>query len=158
MNKVFWIWTGFCIVGAGLLIWLSTININHSGSIITLTTNDSYQLTINAESVTIEAASSNFFVLRQPRGEIIVGTLTEKPLGWYSDEYYKSEPAKIQGGVWIVEKGKDITIHITSMDSVTVQKSLKVETKLSYGLVVVGVAFIIWLLTCNLAHKILIDN
>lgn len=153
MKAAFWIWTVFCVVGAGLLIWFLPADQSYSGSNITLTTDDKRQLSINAESVTIEAASGSFFVLRKTSGEAIVGSPTQKPLGWDEDEYYRAEPTQVQGGEWIVEKGSDITIHLSSSGNITVQGALKSGEKALSDILLVVFAFSIWLLGCVLGSK-----
>lgn len=154
MKKASWIWTVFCVIVAGLLIWLLSTSQHYSGSNIIFTTDDQQQLTIDAESVTIEAVSANFFVLRRPSGETVVGTPTQKPLGWDKDEYYRVEPMKIRGGTWITEKGRNITIHLSSSSDITVQETLKVEGKVGLCLLLVVIVFFIWLLGLKVSQKI----
>ena len=146
-------WTVFCLGGAGLLIRLMKEPISYTGSNITFTIGNTWQLTINAESVYVEAASSNFFLLRKLSGETIVGMPTQKPLGWGQDEYYRAGPIQVKGGTWIVEKGI-ITIHFSSSDNITVQRTLKPDKEAKIiTLCVVGVV-VIWIIVfAAIKHK-----
>jgi hypothetical protein len=146
MKVSFWIWTFVCLIIAGFLIWRVSYDQKLSGNNITLHTNYKRYLTIDAESVTIEAASSSFFMLRQLSGETIIGTATEKPLGWVSKEYYTAEKKEFPGGEWIVEKGNYITVHITSPGSFTVQEGLITGEKIFVDILIAVAAILVWLI------------
>ena len=105
MKKVlFWIWLAVCILGVFLVSGLVTADQNYTGTEVALTTGESKLITISAGEITIEAASANFFALRNG-SETVVGVLTQKPLGWGSDSYFRARPGEISdSSTWVVEK------------------------------------------------------
>lgn len=144
MKKGFWIWTLFCVALIAGLAYLVSGDTVYTGKNITMSSNDARQLTING-TATVEAASSSFFVFKKTSGETLVGTLTPKPLGWESDEYYLAGPTQIQSGTWIIEKGEGITIHLTSQESLTVKEALQPTEQGIVILLLFVLIAIIWL-------------
>jgi hypothetical protein len=145
MKLNFWIWTLCCIVGAFLFIRIVTTGLSHSGSTITLLTDDRRQLVIEAEAVTIEAASGSFFALHHPEsGVTIVGAPTERPLGWSSEGYYLAEPTSTYGGLWLVERGTDITVRMTGASTIRVTNTLKPKETVFVGILGALIAIMLW--------------
>ena len=135
----------FAVVG---IIWSVLKKVNrYRGQNITLTTNDHNVLSVKAESVTAEAASGNFFCIRSPGGETIIGK-QEKPLEWWV-AYFIAKASKVKGGEWIVEKGSDITIHLSGSgsDEVTVEETLTSGWKVIDALQYILAATFIWFVT-----------
>jgi hypothetical protein len=110
--------------------------------------NDTQLLDINAESVALEAASCEFFIFRRRvslYGEVVMGVKTLKPLGWACREYYKAEPLRIPGGLWAVEKGTDITVHLWAfVGDNTVQKAWNSDARLHRLIKVILTALVFW--------------
>ena len=84
MESCFWAWVLVVIVAAVWIGILSTSEDVYTGTKIEF--NTSRDIQIDAETVTFEAASEDFFVLRKESGETIVGVPTARPLGWSHDE------------------------------------------------------------------------
>ena len=151
MKTAFWIWTVFCIAGAGFLIWLLPTDQFYGGTNISLRTGDQKMLIISADSV-IEAASSDFFLLRKVSGETVVGLPSERPLGWDAASYYKAGPTRIARGEWLVEDGSNITVHLTSDENLSVKEAMRpsARTNLVFLLVILGLA--VWVLGIIIVH------
>ncbi len=120
------VWTLFCSTVTSFIIAANLGRTVHIGTDIVLTTSEGNQLAINAESATIEADSGEFFYLTQPvSGDKITGLPAIKPfLGYKRPLYFKADSAIREGGVWIVEDGSDVTIHITGPTDITVQEDI----------------------------------
>ena len=146
MKKVlFWIWLAVCILGVFLVSGLITADQNYTGTEVALTTSESKLITISAGEITIEAASANFFALRNG-SETVVGVLTQKPLGWGSDLYFRAGPVEISdSSTWVVEKGTNVTIQLNSPETMTVQESLKTVDKAGSTFAIVMMGVLIWL-------------
>lgn len=111
-------WTAVVVAGyisGGLLATRDRV---YTGTELEFKTGRSFQ--IEAESVTLEAASSDFFVLRKESGETIVGVPTQAPLGWTYDEYFVYGPEKVPGGEWLFPEGY-ATFRVTSENAVTIR-------------------------------------
>lgn len=146
MKTVFWIWTGVCVLGAALLINVVNSPTNYTGNSILFKTSSDNQIDIDAESVTMEAASSSFFVLRRPSGESIVGVPMDKPLGWSSDEYYFAREENVPGGLWLIEKGSGVTLHITSESNIEVSEVRTHDSRVDAYFFISLMFFFLWLL------------
>jgi hypothetical protein len=136
----FWTWVLVVIVGA---VWLgisSTSEDIYKGTKIEF--NTSRDLQIDAETVTFEAASEDFFVLRKESGETIVGIPTARPLGWSHDKYYVATSQEVSGGKWLFQDGS-ATVKITSEKAVTVRLVVRSSTRELLG--IMFVALLIWL-------------
>jgi hypothetical protein len=107
------VWTLICLVGGGFLAWWLPGPTTYQGTQVTFQVTDRKNVTINAESVEMEAADGTFFVLRN--GDVaLVGLPTPKPLGWEEDYYFTAELDEAPGGEWAVEKGDWVTVKVTS--------------------------------------------
>jgi len=136
----FWIWTALMVAGfvAGGIAF--TKDGVYTGTKIEFNTNRDLQ--IDAESVTVEAAASDFFVLRKENGETIVGVPTAKPLGWTSSKYFVYGPQEVSGGKWLFTNGI-ATIKITSENAITV-KTVQDDPSVLW-LICFLTVFVIWL-------------
>lgn len=143
MKLGFVLWTVFCLIVAAGLAWKFQADNIYSGKNDLFRAGDTNELSIDGP-VSLEAASSSFFAIRQINGEkTIVGVLTKAPLGWSGTEYFKSEPILVQGD-WTVEKGSNITFHVTSSESVTVIQKLKPNVKAFTFLLTVIASVAVW--------------
>ena len=116
----------------------------HRGTTVTFTTDTGYFLFINADSVTLEAASQGFFVLYKATGEAITPTPKQPPLGEY-DTYYVFGPASVSGGKWNVSEGKP-TIQITSTTPITVTEAPTGNNLANIAYICSILGFLIWLI------------
>lgn len=143
MTNFQYLWTMICIFGAILVIMVFTHNRIYRGQDLTLHPINS-QFTIDVESVTLEAASSEFFILRHEEDEVIVGKAVERS-SW-EGKYYKAGPVKINGGNLVVtEKKGDLTIHLTSSSNMSVKEFLDFSSIVLTWMFVVVIGFLIWL-------------
>jgi hypothetical protein len=107
----------YCALG---LIRLLAPTIVHNGTTMTFTTDADHYLRINAvDGVTLEAASSDFFVLYTVDGLTLTPKPVTPPLGLNSATYYVFGPNLVLGGAWYVIGGDPI-IQITNNVPVTV--------------------------------------
>jgi len=90
---------------------------------------------VDADSVTFQAASDEFFMLRKVSGEIIAGVPKEKPLGWSGSRYFTYGPQPIAGGEWLFPVGK-ASVKITSENPVTVRLTLQHPDEVWSGLLI----------------------
>jgi len=97
--------------------------------------------------VNVEAASSEFFLIRNDAGDVIYGKPATSPLAWDKENYYKTGPSTISNGQWYTEMG-DFTIHLTSENNMTLTLYFKTGVK-------VFVIFAIVFALCNLCSNIL---
>ena len=114
----FWIWTVVvvgCVILGGIALTKDKV---YTGTDIKFKTGRTLQ--IDAETVTFQAASDGFFVLRKESGETIVGLPTQPPLGWLSSKYFIAGPQEIPGGKWLFPDGT-ATVKISSDKTVTVR-------------------------------------
>ena len=137
----FWTWTVLAIAGFVAGGIASTKDGVYTGTKIEFNTGRDLQ--IDAESVTVEAAASDFFVLRKENGETIVGVPTAKPLGWTSSKYFVYGPQEVSGGKWLFSNGT-ATIKITSEKAITVKTVEQVPFAL-WLMCFLGV-FVIWII------------
>jgi hypothetical protein len=151
MNKGLWIWTTICIILTALIIWAITLNHTYIGNDITLNADTSHSFNINADTVSIEAASVSFFAIHSSNGESIISKSSPKPLGWNGD-YFKTEPMQIHGGLWEIDKGNNITIHITSSSRITILEYLMPSIKILTYFLIILMMSLIWLL-CVIAFR-----
>jgi len=114
----FLVWTAVVIAGYFYVANVATKDDVRTGTKIEVSTGR--DLKIEAETVTFEAASENFFVLRKESGETIVSVPTTRPLGWSADKYYVATSQEISGGKWLFQDGT-ATVKITSKEAVTVR-------------------------------------
>ena len=118
----------------------------HTGDDITFKVDQKRQFTIETKEANFEAASGNFFVLRNPNGEVISGSPVPKPLGWYMDEYYITAPKPIESGLWTVEVGSLVTIHLTNASVMTVKESLQKHEMLAGSILITIIGVLIWII------------
>jgi|GEM_PF-4589778 len=100
---LFGLCTLLCAACLSALGYWATKDIVYEGSDIQFNTDRAIQ--INAKSVIVEAASSNFFFLRKESGDVIYGNPDKPPLGWGKNTYYRYGPEIISGGKWLFPKG-----------------------------------------------------
>ena len=142
----FWSWTTFIVAFLVLAGNALTKDQVHTGTDINFITSRTLQ--IEAETVTFEAASSDFFVLRKESGETIVGIPTPPPLGWSGSKYFTAESREIPGGEWLFAVGS-ATVNISSGQTLTVRA---VETEPGLAWLALGLlAFLVWLFFIALA-------
>jgi hypothetical protein len=113
----FWLWTLICLAGIVVAGIMTTRDRVYNGTNIKFNTGRTLQ--ISADTVTFQAAASNFFVLRKETGETIVGVPTQPPLGWSGTKYFVAGPQIIPGGTWLFPVGS-ASVIITSDTAVTV--------------------------------------
>ncbi len=114
----FWSWTIFIVASLVLAGNAFTKDQIYTGTNISFETGRTLQ--IEAETVTFEAASSDFFVLRKESGETIVGIPTPPPLGWSGNKYFTAESRETPGGKWLFAVGS-ATVNISSGQTLTVR-------------------------------------
>lgn len=158
-TKAFLIWTGMCLVGTiWMLSKLPNIEWVHLGKNVTFSTSDGNQF-VTAKPATIEVASSNFFLLRNKKtSEVVSGLPKPKPLGWSSDEYYTAGPVDFVAGTWIVEKGSEVTVHLTAEVDINTTESKDNELRMWTTVVLLLVGFVVWLLGLALGSDIKWDE
>ena len=137
----FWAWVLVVIVAAVWIGILSTSEDVYTGTKIEF--NTSRDIQIDAETVTFEAASEDFFVLRKESGETIVGVPTARPLGWSHDKYYVATSQEVSGGRWLFQDGS-ATVKITSAKAITVRLVERLPAGVWF-ITVLG-AFLVWIL------------
>lgn len=137
----FWIWVLVVIAGFAWGGILGTKDDVRTGTKIEF--NTGRDLKIEAETVTFEAASENFFVLRKESGETIVSVPTARPLGWSYDKYYVATSQEISGGKWLFQDGT-ATVKITSEKAVTVR--LIERSPAGIWVAALIIAFLIWII------------
>ncbi len=98
---------------------------------------------IDANKVTFQAASSDFFVLRKVSGETIIGSPAPAPLRWSSDLYFTAGPQEVPGGTWLFAYGT-ATVNITSDRPVTVRLIQADQGR--YWVLIIMSAFLVWIL------------
>ena len=141
------IWTSLVLVALILAGVGITRDGGYTGTEIEFATGRHLQ--IEAETVTLEAASRSPFVLRKDSGETIVGVPAQPPLGWTGDNYFVYGPQEVPGGKWLFPNGY-ATFKITSEETVTVKT---VETSpVTLWFVLCFLAVAIWLLGLMLAR------
>ena len=158
-TKAFLSWTVVCVIGAALMLWkLPNIKWGHPGKDVTFSVSDGNQF-ITAKPAIIEVASSNFFLLRNKKtSEVVSGLPKPKPLGWSSDEYYTAGPVDFGAGTWIVEKGAEITVHLTAKVDINTIELKDDESRMWATIVLLVLAFILWLLGCAFGSDIKWDE
>lgn len=145
MKWAFWIWTAVVVAVTVFVAGATTKSESYSGTNVTLTTSFSYNVVISGTPSLLEAASSDFFLLRKESGEAIVGVPAEKPLGWTSQKYYRASTRSVSSGEWIVEDGGNITIHVVSDQAMTIEKKWKNIDQINLIFLEVIGAIIVWL-------------
>lgn len=124
------VWTGLVVLG-----WLSasraiTQNWVHTGPDLVFNTFEGQDLAVQSKGeVTLEAVSDRLFVFSNPSGETIVGSLTEPPLGWDQGDYYHVGPTKIHDGLWMLDGGETVTVHLKSETGITATEILFEKTQ-----------------------------
>jgi len=120
MKVAIWIWTVVVLIGVYFFSVNTVDDKVYTGTDLLLNVNTERGLSIDSTSrITLQAGSSDFFLLRDLRGETILGTPTEPPLGWDTKLYFVAGPTQIQGGQWLVEDGT-ATLHLKSDSKITV--------------------------------------
>ena len=147
MKVLFLIWTVIIIIGA-VLLSVNVVKDNvYSGTDLSFKISTQRTLSIDTTSeIALQAASSDFFLLRKLSGETVVGTPTEPPLGWEHKTYYVAKPTQIQGGQWlVVEDGDNATLYLTSDSEITVIAAMSGGGKTGAIFLVLLAGAIIWL-------------
>jgi hypothetical protein len=148
---VYLILTAAIGVGAYFVASAATEAKVYSGTTIRFSTDSSYYIDIGADSVKLEAASSDFFVLHKPSGETLVPVLGTPPLGWMSEVYYTVTSANAPGGRWNINEGSpSIVLSSTSPISVTVYMTSDQRTSLDFVIGLIG--FIVWFIILWILH------
>ena len=142
----FWVWTAVVIAGYFYVANVATKDDVRTGTKIEV--NTGRDLKIEAETVTFEAASANFFVLRKESGETLVSVPTARPLGWSSDKYFVVTSQEVSGGKWLFQDGT-ATVKITSKEVVTVRLVQRDPGFLWFILALLAVA--VWLVFMSFA-------
>lgn len=138
----FWFWTLICVVGGVLFMSALVTENSYSGSSIELTANSNWEITIEAEEASLEAASSSYFALSRSSGGNVAGERSPKPLGWDTPEYFTASAENVQGH-WIVEDGTTITLAISG-EELTVHAVMKSEQVIAMRILIGIVAFLVW--------------
>lgn len=113
------IWTVVVGMGASLLFWIVTRDETYIGSDLTFTIGDTRTMNVSAPMMYMEAADDGFFAIRN--GAItLIGKPAPIPLGWSENNYFTAELDQTPGGLWQIEKGRGITIHLVSESTMTV--------------------------------------
>ena len=139
-------------VGVGAYFFANAVTGSkvYSGTSIKFSVGVDHYIDIAADSVKLEAAGSDFFVLHKPTGETLVPVLGTPPLGWASEVYYTVTSTNAPGGMWNINEGNpSIVLSSPSPISVTVYmtQDQRFTTDFVIGLVGLMVWFIIlWLL------------
>lgn len=134
------VWTA--VVGFFLIQVVTKLTEKHvyAGGDIQFSTTDSIQ--IEADSVIMEAVSSEGFVLQNENGEKIAGQSNEPPLGWPDEKYYTFGPERIDGGRWTWTSGV-AAIRISSENTVTV-KTIPPDPTVVW-ILWTAIAFVAWM-------------
>ena len=144
----FWSWTVFVVACLALAGNAFTKDRVYTGTNINFAASRTLQ--IEAETVTFEAASSDFFVLRKESGETIIGIPTPPPLGWSGSKYFTAESREIPGGKWLFAVGS-ATVNISSGQTLTVRA---IETEPGLVWLALGLlAFVVWVFFIVLASN-----
>lgn len=156
MKTLIFVWTVICLILASLAIGATFRDTVYTGRSITFATTESRTLKIQYDSASLEAASDSFFLLKNASGTQIAGVLSEKPLGWKSEFYFKTEPTNVSAGEWIVEEGSGITIRITSdSDNLTVTEIAPDTHKVSISVLIFFVAALVWFVILAIINLVL---
>ncbi len=142
------VWTLFCVATVGLLVGINLGRSTYTGTDIAFTISEGNQFTIKAQSATIEGNSSEFFFLNQPvSGDTITGLPAMKPyLGYNKPMYFKADANTFEGdSLWIVENGRDVTVHVTGPTTMTVQEDLVPSRRFLLNTVWIVVGALVWL-------------
>lgn len=152
----FFVWMVVVIWGGVEFAQEKSKNINHSGTKLEIQVATDRYVDIQAESeVIVAAASSSFFVLRK-NDEVIIGVLTEPPLGWSDDLYFTAGPQILSNGRWVVEIGNP-TLSLTGSTQIKVVEvvtSSKIND-INFEIFLLGLA--IWLMGL-LIYAIVFDS
>lgn len=137
------VWTAVVIAALVLIGFQLTKDWVYTGTKIEFTTGRTIQ--IDADKVTFQAASPNFFVLRKESGETITGAPAQKPLGWASDQYFVAGPEEVPGGKWLFPVGSASVIITSNNPNPLTVRLIEVFVGLDWGLFSF-VAVAIWVL------------
>jgi hypothetical protein len=153
-NWVIVTWTFICI-GIGLTFAINFSQVEtYRGDDVILTTNSISSITIRAESLTVEAASADLFILRSVGGELLAGVVSDKPLGWDKDEYYYLEPSIVAGDEWILEKGEKITIHLRGPENMIVELNRTTVGRIMVAIAGLLIGLMVWIIGMWLLSEI----
>jgi len=103
--------------------------------------NDVSLIQIDADKVTFQAVSDEFFVLRKVSGEVITGIPAPVPFGWSIKQYFIVGPQEIPGGDWLLATGEAL-MRITSDTPVTVH--ITPSSPAGYWFVTIFFGTIVW--------------
>jgi hypothetical protein len=135
------IWTAVVIfVSLGVVTGCTKDQV-YQGTVIQFKTGRDLQ--IEAEKVTLEFASNDFFLLRKQSGEVIYGVPARPPLDWTDNTYYVYGPSEVPGGRWLFPVGSG-EVKIVSDKPIEVRAidADPASTQFSVGFV----AFFVWIL------------
>jgi hypothetical protein len=146
----------FAVPSAG---W-NKIEHKYSGEVIEFDTHSKFFLDVSSP-VTIEAVSDNYFEIRLPDGESLVGSMTEPPFGWKSETYYYLKPTPASEGVWNLSEDGGITLQFKSDKPVQVHQFQNEDVTNAYviyqrvvvTIIVLCILLAIWIEVINKAIK-----
>jgi len=134
---------GWAVILVILLVYIgmdTTKDKVYTGTDIEFYTGSNIQ--IDAQKVTFQAVSNQFFALYNENGETIAGGLSIKPLGWKEKQYFVYGPQEVSGGNWLFQAGF-ASVKITSDEATTVVVSMRDPFLLWF--VYSLIALILWL-------------
>ena len=154
---LFWSWTLLVLVIYIIIIAISTKAKEYNGTNINLTVNSMNDiLSLNSDSnSTIQAASSDFFLMRNQNGDIVYGIPGIKPLGWDKKYYFLAGPITISDGKWIIEQGSfalNLT-NIKKMNLLVIQKNWIIALKMIAIFIVTLLVWVFVIATYNSAKE-----
>ena len=150
--KGFIIWTVICVIGASLFVWIPTREKTYVGNDVTFTASDTRTMNVSTPMTKMEAADDGFFAARNG-STMLVGKPAPKPLGWEQDAYFTAELDEAPSGLWLIEKGNGVTIHLVSESTMTVVIVMNSDAKSSLIFLIVFAAFCIWFFGLLVAAK-----
>jgi hypothetical protein len=139
------LWTIFCVIGATVALFVLTDSESYYGRNIELITGSGKYVQIEADTISLDMASSKYFVIRHPDGLSVYGIPEESPLWWQDNEYFQVKNAEVPGGLWFVEKGNNIKMQIHSTEEFSAQEYHSTESYLLYGFFVIFFAFLVFI-------------
>lgn len=84
---------------------------------------------VEADKINIQATSSDFFILKNEKGDMVIGVYVEpEPVfGITQDSYFTAKIQNVSGGDWKVINGqKGITVGISGQDQIAVKTFVRV--------------------------------
>lgn len=104
--------------------------------------NDNLDIKAEADSILIEASSSDYFAFHKKNGETFSGLQSKAPISLDNSDFFTNKQT-ISPGEWIVDANDKVTINLTSHQNIKV-KIINGNSNLNFSVVLVlGVFFII---------------